>query len=79
MRKIVIPAEIERQYNDEIIKANGHITLTNQPGKTSPRWFASMKNLHEAGKIAKSVGADTTPIVNKLIHAVESLARNIHG
>lgn len=73
---IPIPPEIERQYNDEIIKANRNVTLTNQPGKTSPRWFASLRNLKNAFNIARIAGANTLPIQDKVSDAVEYLNRN---
>jgi len=42
------------EFDIEIAKANLHLRLKNEPGKTSPRWYAATRNLEKAYELTES-------------------------
>ena len=52
---------LKKEYDQEISKANRNVTISNQPGKSSPRWQAAIRNLNSALEIAIVLGWKKKP------------------
>jgi hypothetical protein len=67
---------LQDAYDDEIVKANQNVTLTNKPGKTAPRWYAALRNLGKASVMAQTLNYPIEPIIEKAHEAFDYLQRN---
>jgi hypothetical protein len=64
---------LQDAYDDQIEKANRHVTTANKPGKNRPRWFAAIRSLEDVMPIVQTLNYDPQPIVDKAHEAFHYL------